>query len=153
LLTFASGARLVYKPRPLACESHFQDLLAWLDRHRAPANLRTFRVLDRGDYGWVEFVQAQPCHRPAELGSYHQRLGALLAILHMAGAVDFHFQNLVAAGEQPVAVDLESLFHPALPLAESAPADERLAAKALGESVLRVGLLPFRVGESPEGAR
>jgi hypothetical protein len=82
------------------------------------------------------------------------RLGSLLAILHAVGAVDFHFQNLVAAGDQARGRRPRNrLFHPILPLAASAPAEERLAARALGESVLRVGLLPFQVGEAPDGGR
>jgi type 2 lantibiotic biosynthesis protein LanM len=66
--------------------------------------------------------------------------------------MDFHFQNVVAAGEHPVAVDLESLFHPTLPAAPFSRPGERLAARALGDSVLRVGMLPFRVSET-EGGR
>src|SRR5207244_1635914 len=31
ILSFRSGFRLVYKPRPLAADRHFQDLLAWLN--------------------------------------------------------------------------------------------------------------------------
>jgi type 2 lantibiotic biosynthesis protein LanM len=151
LLAFASGATLVYKPRPVSCERHFQDLLLWLNQREVTPDLRTFEVIDRGDYGWVEFVASAPCERREGLLAYHRRLGSLLAVLHAVGAVDCHFQNLIAAGDQPVAVDLESLFHPSMPLAESAPADERLAAEAIGESVLRVGLLPFRVGDAAGG--
>jgi lantibiotic modifying enzyme len=35
ILSFASGARIVYKPRSLAVDRHFQDLLEWLNGHGA----------------------------------------------------------------------------------------------------------------------
>src|SRR5262249_39042125 len=31
ILTFRSGVRIVYKPKPLAIDAHFQDLLRWLN--------------------------------------------------------------------------------------------------------------------------
>jgi len=147
LLRFASGARLVYKPRSMSIDRHFQELLAWFNARRDHPPLRTLTVLDRGTHGWMEFVEPEACASAAEIVRYHRRLGGLLAILHAIGAVDFHFENLIAAGEQPVPIDLESLFHPRMPEKESVRPDERLAAKVLGESVLRVGLLPHRLGE------
>jgi type 2 lantibiotic biosynthesis protein LanM len=152
ILTFASGGRLVYKPRPLAVDQHFQELLAWLNRRGSHAPFRLLDVLDRGEYGWAEFVEALPCASQGELALYHRRLGGLLAVLHAVDAVDFHFQNLIAARDQPVAVDLESLFHPQLLQVDPERADERLAARAIGESVLRVGLLPLRIGEAEGGS-
>jgi len=150
LLRFTSGARLVYKPRSLAVDIHFQDLLAWLNVRGDHPPFRTLKVMDRGDHGWAEFVTPGGCDSEEEIRRYHRRLGGLLAVLHAIGAVDFHFENLIAAGEQPVPIDLESLLHPRMPLKESERPDERLAARVLGESVLRVGLLPYRIGDNQE---
>jgi type 2 lantibiotic biosynthesis protein LanM len=150
ILGFTSGARLVYKPRPLAADAHFQDLLAWIN---APGDLPPFRivqVMDRGSYGWMEHVAAADCATENEVALYHRRLGSLLALLYAIEATDCHYENLIAAGDQPVVVDLESLFHPRMDRPEPKSPDERLAARALERSVLRVGLLPFRVGESED---
>ena len=152
VLTFASGAKLVYKPRPLAADAHFQELLAWLNAAAAVPPLATVRVLDRGAYGWMEHVAAAGCAARAEVALYHRRLGGLLALLYAVEATDCHFENLIAAGDQPVVVDLESLFHPRVPRPQPPRADERLAQSAILDSVLRVGLLPFRIGESDEFA-
>jgi len=147
ILRFESGARLVYKPRPVAVDLHFQDLLAWLRGRGAPAH-RTLRVLDRVEYGWVEFVEAAPCDTPDQVERYHHRLGSLLAVLYAFGGVDVHFENLIASGDQPVAIDLESLLHPPPHRSPSERSDERLLGKALTESVLRVGLLPFQIRDA-----
>lgn len=144
---FASGARLVYKPRSLAVDARFQDVLAELN---GAGRFRTLRVLDREEYGWMEHVAAAGCASEKEVRLYHRRLGGLLALLYALEATDCHYENLIAAGDQPVVVDLESLFHPRPEVPENRQPDERLAAQALTESVLRVGLLPFRIGASDE---
>jgi type 2 lantibiotic biosynthesis protein LanM len=149
---FASGAKLVYKPRSLAADLRFQDLLGWLEEAGTGLGWRRLAVLDRGDYGWMEFVAAEGCAEEGEVALYHRRLGGLLALLHALEATDCHFENLIAARDQPVIVDLEALFHPRLTGKEPPRPDERLAGEVLSRSVLRIGLLPFRVGENEEFA-
>ncbi|MFD3534639.1 type 2 lanthipeptide synthetase LanM family protein [Streptomyces sp. NPDC058664] len=139
LLRFADGTRLVYKPRPLAAHRHFNDLVTWFNGLPGTADLRTLRLLDRGAYGWVEFVAARPCDTVAEVGTFYRRQGALLALLHLLDGTDLHHENLIAAGAHPVLVDVETLFHPPLP---GAAATDDPAARALHDSVYRVGLLP-----------
>ncbi|WP_159041892.1 type 2 lanthipeptide synthetase LanM family protein, partial [Streptomyces aureus] len=138
LLSFADGTRLVYKPRPLAVHRHFNDLVAWFNGLPGTVDLRTLRLLDRGAYGWVEFVAARPCASAAEVETFYRRQGALLALLHLLDGTDLHHENLIAVGAHPVLVDVETLFHPPLP--GSGTADP--AARALHDSVYRVGLLP-----------
>ncbi|MFI8291530.1 type 2 lanthipeptide synthetase LanM family protein [Streptomyces sp. NPDC085614] len=138
LLRFADGTRLVYKPRPLAVHRHFNELVAWFNRLPGSVGLRTLRLLDRGAYGWVEFVEGGPCASAEQIETFYRRQGALLALLHLLDGTDLHHENLIAAGAHPVLVDVETLFHPPLPGA----ATEDPAARALHESVYRVGLLP-----------
>ncbi|MFJ5073619.1 type 2 lanthipeptide synthetase LanM family protein [Streptomyces sp. NPDC088553] len=138
LLRFADGTRLVYKPRPLAVHRHFNDLVAWFNGLPGTVDLRTLRLLDRGGYGWVEFVAAGPCASAAEVETFYRRQGALLALLHLLDGTDLHHENLIAVGAHPVLVDVETLFHPPLP--GSGTSDP--AARALHDSVYRVGLLP-----------
>ena len=150
IATFASGLRLVYKPRPLAVDLHFQELLGWLGRRSGLPRFRTLVILDRGDYGWVEFVEAAPCSTDREVRRFHLRLGGLLALLYVLEATDFHFENLIAAGEHPVPIDLECLFHPRVRLPASEQPDLRIIRPIVARSVLRVGLLPFRIGEGED---
>lgn len=138
LLRFADGARLVYKPRPLAAHRHFETLVGWFNSHTGTPDLRVPRSLDRGAYGWAEFVVDAPCRSAAETTLFYRRLGALLALLHVLDGTDLHHENLIACGPDPVLVDVETLFHP--PLTQTPPSDP--AARALHASVHRVGLLP-----------
>ena len=43
---------------------------------------------------------------------FYHRQGALLALLYVLDGTDMHYENLIAVGEQPVLVDVETLFHP-----------------------------------------
>jgi type 2 lantibiotic biosynthesis protein LanM len=146
---FSSGFRLVYKPRSMAVDVHFQELLSWLNEHGQQPPLRTLDVIDRGGHGWVEFIAAQSCQSEDEVKRFCERQGSYLALLHALHAVDFHCENLIAMGEHPVFLDLETLFHPDIRGMHGESADQ-IAGGALGFSVLRVGLLPVRAFGNPK---
>jgi type 2 lantibiotic biosynthesis protein LanM len=135
IVTFASGRRVVYKPRSLAIDVHFQQLLGWLNDRGLRPEFRPLAIIDRGDYGWTEYIDSAPSETTEAVARFHQRQGAYLALLYALDATDFHFENLKAAGENPFLLDLEALFHPRL-----AGANLRLA--DIDDSVLRTGLLP-----------
>jgi len=143
---FSTGWQLVYKPKSLAVDSHFQELLTWVNDHGAQPPLRTLKVLDRGPYGWVEFIPNDACTSTEEIRRFYERLGASLALLHVLAATDFHFENVIAAGEHPVLVDLETLFHRRYPVLI-----KDLGNQGLANSVLAVGLLPQRFSSENGG--
>src|SRR6185436_1354471 len=109
----------------------------------APQPFLTLKILDRGGYGWVEFVTPAGCDTLAAVRRFYGRQGGQLALLYALAATDFHFENLMAAGEQPMLLDLEALMQPVsqepTALAGGAP---MLAAQALYNSVIASGLLP-----------
>jgi len=143
---FESGFQLVYKPRSIAVDEHFQDFIQWVNQKGADPQLRTLKVLKHEEYGWVEFVNTAGCRSHEEVGRFYERQGEYLAILYVLQATDFHFENLLACGEHPVLVDLEALFHPWLREIDVKQPDIRLVALAKSRSVLRAGLLPRRTG-------
>lgn len=146
-IEFSSGQKLVYKPRSLAVEQAFTDWVNWVNGLEGLLDLRTAKVLDRGDYGWMTFIEAKPCHSQEEVSNFYRRLGQLLALLYILAGNDCHYENLIAQGEYPVLVDLETLLHHEF--YETIPQELRqgnealyLAQSFLQRSVLRVGLLP-----------
>ncbi|HSF43117.1 MAG TPA: type 2 lanthipeptide synthetase LanM family protein [Thermoanaerobaculia bacterium] len=151
LLTFASGWRLVYKPRPMRIAVHFQDLLAWMNGHGFEPAFRLLGVLDRGEYGWMELVRPAPCASRDEVRRFYRRTGGYLGLLYALDAGDFHHENLIASGEHPLLIDLESIIEPRPPRARRTGADS-VADELLARSVLRIGLLPQRAyGAAGEG--
>jgi type 2 lantibiotic biosynthesis protein LanM len=141
---FSSGTRVVYKPRSLAAEVRFEQLVAWLnDRGQSPA-LRAVYSIDRGTYGWAAYESHAECESVDVVNRFYERLGSYVALLHAVEATDFHYENVIAAGEHPMLVDLEALFHPrhVLPPASNEP--EFIGWDVLQHSVLRAGVLPLR---------
>lgn len=142
--TFDSGGQVVYKPRSLAGSVHFQALLQWINERGDHLPFRLLKVLDRGKYGWVEFVQVDTCETVEQVQRFYRRLGQYLALLYALRATDFHYQNVMAAGEDPVLIDLETFFQP--PAGENKGyRPESAAYHALIDSVVRIGLLPQRI--------
>ena len=145
LLEFSSGLRLVYKPRSLAVDTHFQELLNWLNQRGNHPPFRTVKVLGRVSHGWMEFIDAASCLSPGQVQRFYERIGGYLALLYALQASDFHSENLVAAGEDPVLLDLETLFGPRVQPDRTEADADRLAADLIQTSVLRVLLLPQRL--------
>lgn len=152
-LAFASGALVMYKPRSVSVDEHFQRLIEWLNpglRHP----LRTFTCLARDGYGWVEHIASEPCRTPGQLRGLYRRSGSLLALLYLVNAIDCHAHNVIVAGDQPIVVDLETLLQPliAQPVKLLSVADQ-LAHTGAVSSVLRPGMLPHRAwaGEGASG--
>ncbi len=142
-VTFASGRRVVYKPKNLGTEAAYQRLLAWLNDHGAPLSFRTLTVLDRTTHGWSEFVEHLPCNDADEGRRFYERAGMLLCLCYVLEVTDCHYENVLATGEFPVLVDAETLMHHRAD--SEIPADDNARSEAferLYHSVLRSGLLP-----------
>jgi type 2 lantibiotic biosynthesis protein LanM len=139
-----SGFKVVYKPKPMAVDQHFQEVLGWLNDHGFSAPFRALRILDRGDYGWEEFVAPQDCSSGEEVTRFYERSGGYLALLYALAATDFHYENLLAVGEHPILIDLEALFHAAVFEADVRQASD-IAGQSFLESVLGSGLLPVPI--------
>ncbi|MDX1416319.1 MAG: type 2 lanthipeptide synthetase LanM family protein [Candidatus Promineifilaceae bacterium] len=141
---FESGFRVVYKPKSMAVDNHFQELLSWLNERGCQPPLRTMTILDRGEYGWVEYVEYEACQSQAEVGCFYQRLGVYLALLYAINASDFHLENLISCGPHPMLIDLETLFNPEFERFDEGEASD-MAAGSMLRSVLAVGMLPQRL--------
>jgi type 2 lantibiotic biosynthesis protein LanM len=139
-------SRVVFKPRSLAMDVVFDEVLAWINRQGLENALARLTVIDCGTHGWVEAVDIDERTDDAGGDRFAWRLGSLAATLHVLHAADFHHENVLASGEHPVLVDLEALLHTdktgaVVQVGESHdPASRKLA-----ESVQAVGLIPNRL--------
>ena len=144
-LTFSSGESIIYKPRSLTQEVAFQDWVSWINGHATSQQLKTYTILDLQTHGWVEVIAQQPCRDLATASRFYYRAGMLLCLLHVLNTTDCHQENLIAHGEYPVVIDLETLAQaevkPFLD-AEMAGQTDLLNSQNLQTSVLRTGLLP-----------
>lgn len=142
-IKFASGLKLVYKPKDLGLEVAYFQLLEWLNQQSSPLPFKTFKVMNCNTHGWVEYVEQLPCHSEGEIQRYYQRAGMLLCLLYAFEGTDIHHENVVACGEHPVLVDMETLFHHrAKEMGGLGDAALDIANEQLSDSVLRTYFLP-----------
>lgn len=145
IVAFEDGSRVVYKPKDLALDAAWHGLVGRLNASGAPVELSAARTITRDGYGFSEFVDHTGCVDAQGCQRFFRRAGALLALFHCVTGTDIHHENMVAAGEHPVPVDLEMILQP--PPEEHVAQTEQArafgAAKDLiGNSVMAVGLLP-----------
>jgi lantibiotic modifying enzyme len=102
---------LIYKPRSGDGEWEWNALLKWMNQQSLRPAARPVTVLRRPNYCWMEFVQPAPCRNKESVRRYFQRMGELIALAYILKAVDCHRDNLIAAGEWPVLIDTDTLWH------------------------------------------
>ncbi len=145
ILAFASGLKLVYKPKDMHIDLAWAGFVRWLQELGAPIALEAPAVLAREGYGWAGYVEAQSGIGDEDAATFYGRAGGLLAILHLLQGTDFHSGNIIVSRRFPVPIDLETLLHPDLgrALTEVSTDPASMAAMHLmRDSVLATHYLP-----------
>lgn len=145
ILHFTSG-KIVYKPRNIDIDEHFQTLLSQINNFELKFMLKPIVVLNKKKYGWVEFIENSECVSNDQVKSYYTRLGYLMFILYILNGTDIHYENIIASGEYPVIIDLETLFNPFV-ISNSSKNTFSLNKKIndyIATSVLSTALLPWK---------
>jgi hypothetical protein len=115
IVTFASGDRIVYKPKDLRCAlfmmnfyQHVNNLLH--SRYKLPTRI----VLQKQNYAWEEFVSERTATSQLETERFFESFGRIIRLLQLLEARDFWMDNLLIRGESPDFADLECVLHPRL---------------------------------------
>lgn len=147
-IVLSCGTELLYKPRSLKIDEDWSHLIELFNSSNPPTQLRVPKTLNRGKYGWSEFIAHSPCQETASFASFYERIGAWLFLFYILSATDIHEENIVAHGSQPIPIDLELTLqqHEGLKkdifgryLLDTAIED---AERFVSESVLATGLMP-----------
>ena len=149
---FADGGQVVYKPKDLHLDAAWYVLVERLDRGGAPIELRAMRALARDGYGWTEFIEHSGCVDAETCKLFFRRAGAWLALFYCFAGADMHHENIIAAGEHPVPIDLEMILQAGSEEQKTHDIEAQASAAAMdivNNSVLSVGLLPA-YARSPE---
>jgi hypothetical protein len=137
MLELDGRAPLIYRPRSVAPEAWWQELLARAVAHGAP-ELLVRPLVVRDGYGWDSFLASRPCESRDEVEQFFVRAGLLLRLAQAVGLTDLHARNLIAVGGHPVVIDAETILQP--PRVEP----DRV-------TVEDIGLLPAWWGDVPVG--
>ena len=152
LVCFADGSQILYKPKDLRLDALWVSVVERLNTSDAPIDLRTARVLVGEGYGWSEFIDHTECSDRQGFESFFRRAGAWLCLFHIFVGTDMHEENMIAAGDYPVPIDLETILQAAETGDEITIAERHafeLAGRRIADSVIITGLLPA-YGRSPE---
>lgn len=136
IIEFNSGKKIVYKPRNISIVNKFNKIFAWIGE-KIGLESKGIIILDKVNYGWMEFISFKPCQNNKEVQEYYKKAGMLLAISYFLNSTDFHFENIIASKNSPVLIDYETIMQPNL---------ENQINNAFGKefvnSVMRSSLLP-----------
>ncbi len=112
VLSFASGFRVVYKPKDQRSAVAFTNLVELLNGASPSLSLPAPRILDRGAYSWEDYVEQRQATTAAEASRFFHRFGMTLRLLQLVEGRDFWIDNLRVAGDTPVFIDLECVMQP-----------------------------------------
>lgn len=146
---FEKNKEILYKPKPLTVAIYFHELLDWINKKGFTPKLKGHNILNRQGYVWEECIQHRECKTQDQIENYYKRLGGYLAILNAVNGTDFHHENIVADGEFPTLIDLETIFHH--PAKLNIKTAEIEAKYKIINSVLGTALLPHLYFKNAEG--
>lgn len=142
-IEFDDGSILYYKPHGLEKNLKYQELYKYLCE-KAGISCREVKYLSRRTYGWEENIENKSCNTKEEVERYYFRLGIHLFLGYALGATDLHGENIVAHGEYPVIIDMET--YPGYITKSNGSSTEDKTERKIREkimtSVLSTGILP-----------
>ncbi|WP_182476008.1 type 2 lanthipeptide synthetase LanM [Staphylococcus succinus] len=144
-LRLNNGKYIIYKPRNLEIDLAFQSFIVYLNR-KFNLQLKTVLVYTNLNEGWMEYIEFQECSTLYEVEYFYRQVGELLAVLFILNANDIHSENIIACGNNPVVIDLETLFVPKIKeKTSSVNIALKKAQETLNNSVANIALLPLEI--------
>lgn len=144
-LIFDKGT-LYYKPRSAQMDIHFYHFLEELSSLGLGCEFKKINILDKENYSYFEEISHVRAADEKEFKQYYEKLGSLLGILYTLNGTDFHSENIIANGSNPMLIDLESLFHSNVFINENLYDKNFLELLKMAEpSVIDVGILPKKI--------
>lgn len=135
-----NGIEIICKPRSMETEKRYSEMLKWL-AGETQIDQYEYEILSYSDHSWCTIVEYASCGSEKELGHYYERLGVQLFLTYLLGTKDLHCENIIASGEYPVLIDLETLTNIRYNRSRTTANDE--ICYRLSQSVLYTGMLPF----------
>ena len=111
LMVFRSGIKIVYKPSIVNPGAAIRAVLKEIE---AQAKFKIYIPyhLHKNGYSWAQFIEKRNAKSLNAIHNFYFRAGVLAAILDFMLFVDGNEENILASGEYPVLVDIETFFHP-----------------------------------------
>lgn len=137
-----NGWTIVYKPHSIKNETAYQQIVSWFGKN-CGINMYSYKYIEQEEYGWTEYVCQMPCKDQEEVKRYYSRIGIHAFVCFLLNTSDIHAENLIAHGEYPVIVDMETIVSPVMS-AGTDSLDNKIK-NLIQQSVLHSGLFPFYI--------
>lgn len=111
IIEFENSYKIVYKPTSVDVTNAYNNFLGWVNESLGEKLIK-FEVIDKGDYGWLEYVADLECNNGNDVKIYYERAGILTGIAYFFSTRDYHFENVIASGNSPVLIDHETVIGP-----------------------------------------
>lgn len=107
---FKNNKKIIYKPKNLFIAKRFYELLSWINQNSNLEKLAIPNNYYNDFYTIEEYIDVKQCKKNDEIRRYYKRIGQLIGLTYHLRGNDFHHENIIASGEYPYLVDLETLF-------------------------------------------
>lgn len=136
-----NNLKLVYKPKNLLVAKKLREIQLNINKLRNTNLFYVVKGIYRENYTIEEVVNWTECTNELEVKNYYRNFGELIAFAQIFKGNDLHYENIIAIGEHPVVVDLETFFQGQDTKKWGGSAYYQTL-KYLNQSVLFSGLLP-----------
>jgi len=145
LITFSNKEKVLYKPKDLLIEKKFYEFLDWFNKNNKGElfEFKSIKALYRDNYSLTEFVHSSEADSIADVKKYYNILGQYLMLFYILYGNDMHLENIIANGDMPYIIDLETLFQDTEGIYQHNNLPEEKITEMIRESVLTIGILPF----------
>ena len=144
-LLFSDGTRLIHKPRSVALEAAWHNLLNWLQQRGCCCTPPALKMVAGQQHGWFEFVEQASESNAQTIHAFARRAGGLVCLAWLLNARDLHSENVIATSRGPCLIDAETLLQPTMPPTARDSGAMQMARAQVDNSCLASGLLHFPV--------
>jgi lantibiotic modifying enzyme len=111
-ITFTNKHTILYKEGSLENEEITNSFIEWLNRKLRlnNCNLTIRKVLNCGEYGFLDAVDSSECKDGVELLNYYFKAGEFLVILYVLNCTTLTDKNIIDINQCPVLQDIKELF-------------------------------------------
>ncbi len=145
LIIETDRGKLLYKPHDCRGDVFFREIV---EKYMPDTAIIPKCAAFGDEYGFCEFITASPTNTRESAARYYERFGRLSALFHALGSCDFHLENIMAVGEYPAPIDLETILTPKFrnvydkALFDEPPEDGGSFQSDFNESLYISGILP-----------
>lgn len=101
---------IIYKPKDLKIEEKYYEFINWFNSNSGLLKLPIGKAIYGDDFTFEGYIKHEECTNEKDIENFYERFGETLGIMYILCGNDFHYENIIASGEYPYVIDLETLF-------------------------------------------